>query len=489
MNMEEVDEFLDYFQEKHFPDWHGSKKRPYFAATDEPISLMTYTEPTGDYTRSWSHLRRCALAAPTGYNGSDHHETKPLINWSSHYFKPEQWEDLKDMYEEENYVVNMSLVARNSMLTDFFDYLENDDETIIVNPASIMDTFDNKLTTAKHLDQADLPGIPSAVASELIYDGKEAVEAQIGDGGDHGYVVKPFNGYGGDGVEGFDDIEGARDYITQELDKPLKDIVDNPPRSKKDIPFHELHLIQPKVPHNSDLRVITVGDDIVNAERRSAANGNLCTNISNIDGLVDGKDLGVYGNALNALKSGRVMPINVDYGDNISESIYSDVAANNPGLLPPGARDLSMDIINSFGPKEFNYNSDLPEKPFKIGIDLLETKKEDITHLPDSTIERALEYEDDGKVYLSPELNGNPGSMADLIARWSGLEDQVSTIHVNNLMRDLAGLETDEIDDITGNQNNSVWRRIDEWYPELQSESRFLGVAGNNLKPENRQNI
>jgi len=125
--------------------------------------------------------------------------------------------------------------------------------------------------------------------------------------------------------------------------------------------------------------VITVGDDIVNAERRSAANGNLCTNISNIDGLVDGKDLGVYGNALNALKSGRVMPINVDYGDNISESIYSDVAANNPGLLPPGARDLSMDIINSFGPKEFNYNSDLPEKPFKIGIDLLETKKK-ISH-------------------------------------------------------------------------------------------------------------
>jgi len=51
-------------------------------------------------------------------------------------------------------------------------------------------------------------------------------------------------------------------------------------------------------------------------------------------------------------------------------------------------------------------------------------------------------------------------------------------------MRDLAGLETDEIDDITGNQNNSVWRRIDEWYPELQSESRFLGVAGNNLKPK-----
>jgi len=33
MNMEEVDEFLDYFQEKkHFPDWHGSKKKTLFCS-------------------------------------------------------------------------------------------------------------------------------------------------------------------------------------------------------------------------------------------------------------------------------------------------------------------------------------------------------------------------------------------------------------------------------------------------------------------------
>lgn len=469
---DQVDREMDEYQEEHFPDWHADTKRPYFEAVDEPMALMTYSEPVDDHPRSWSHLRRTTLASPFGYEDED--TEGPMINWASHYFKPDQWEEMKDQYDQDRFVVNMSLLARQNMLSDFKDYLQGDDETVVVNPMEMMDVFDSKHRTAQHLDESDLPGIPSVTAYDLLHEGRESVEAEIGDGGEYGFVVKPFNGYGGEGVEGFDNLEGVENYLTEDLEDLVEEHGDE---------VYRKHMIQPKVPHGSDLRVITIGDDIVNAERRFAPDGELCTNISSMDGFLHGQNLGVYGNAYKALKNDRVMPVNVDYFDEIPE-VSQEALAGNDSLIGLGAEELSEDIINSFDPDEFNFDDNLPQKPFKIGIDLLEADRDEIGHLPDEVVEQAIDYNDGDTVYLVPELNGNPGSMADLIARWSRMEEQMTPVHTYNLMRDLAGMETDPVEDIIGNSENPAWERIDQFYPDLRDKNEFVSRAARNTREE-----
>ncbi|MFB6200281.1 MAG: hypothetical protein ABEJ83_05330 [Candidatus Nanohaloarchaea archaeon] len=467
---DQVDKEMDRYQEENFPDWHGSSKRPYFEAVDEPMALMTYTKPVDDHPRSWSHLRRTALASPFGYGDGD--LEGPMINWASHYFKPEQWEELKDQYDEDRFVVNMSLLARQNMLSEFKDYLQEDDETVVVNPMDMMDVFDSKYSTAQHLENSDLPGTPSVTAYDLLHEGQESVEAEIGDGGDYGFVVKPFNGYGGEGVEPFDTLDEVEEYLTEDLEDLVEQHGDE---------VYRKHIIQPKVPHDSDLRVVTVGDEIVNAERRFAPEEELCTNISSIDGVLNGQNLGVYGNAYKALKNDRVMPVNVDYFDEIPE-ISQEALTENDSLIGLGAEELSEDILNSFDPDEFNFDNNLPQRPFKIGIDLLEADRDEIDHLPDELIDTAEAYSDGDTVYLVPELNGNPGSMADLIARWSRMEEQMTPVHTYNLMKDLAGLETDPVGDILGDKENPAWKRIDEFYPDLNEKSTFVSRAARNTR-------
>ncbi|MFB6114924.1 MAG: hypothetical protein ABEK04_01420 [Candidatus Nanohalobium sp.] len=232
------------------------------------------------------------------------------------------------------------------------------------------------------------------------------------------------------------------------------------------------------------MRVITAGEEIVNAERRYSPQDDIRTNLSQIDGEINGTDFKIYGKALKAFEQGRVEAINVNVDNEIPEDVYDAFSQNNSTMLGTGARDLANDIVNSFDPDEFGYNGDLDRKPFKIGMDLIETTKEDIQHLPEHVQERAIEYADGDTVYLSPELNGSPGSMADLVARWSGLDNQVSALHVNKLMRDLAGLETDPVTDHVYNQESEIWQNVEDWYPERDED--YLSKGHYNLRPRNK---
>lgn len=456
------------------PEFPGDSKEPYMQNTDDPVALMTYGELSDD-ARAWSHLRRNALTSTSGLQDEYSHEGEPLSNWSNHYHNPESWEKVKDMHDGDQFAVNMTLPARKNMLTEFKDYLEDDDETAVINPFDMIDLFRDKYKTSEHLDNNELPGIPSMLGDDFLESDYDDIVGELGDGGDHGYVVKPHNGSGGDGVEDFDDMEQVNNYLEELEDEASED---------EDVPDYENMIVQPKVPHDSDLRVISVGDEIVNAERRYSPPDDLCTNLSQIDGELDGQDMGVYGKALKAFEQGRVEAINVDVNDDIPDDIYDAFAETNSSLLGSGARDLTHDIIDSFGPEEFGYDEDLDRKPFKIGMDFIETTKEDIQHLPEHVQERAMEYGDGDTVYLSPELNGNPGSMADLVAKWSSLEDQVTSLHVNNLMRDIAGVETQPVPEQVHDPGNEAWKNIEDWYPDRDSD--YKQKAMENVKPKKK---
>ncbi len=485
--MRSINQYMEDFQEEHLPEW-GSSKQPYFMANEEPLGLMTYHDLDVD-ARAWDHLRRSALTAPTGYGTPD--DEKPVINWANHFYEPDEWETIREIHgvgdEHERYVLRMTLPARANMKSRFKQHLSRDDETVVVNPFDLMDLFADKYESAKYLEQEDLPAIPSLKGEEVLSASRREVELELGDGGEHGFVVKPYNGFGGKGVVGVNSISEAEAYLRSES-------VDFNGEERK---AKDVCMVQPKIPHKSDLRVITIGDHIRNAERRIAPEGRLCTNISSIDGVVSphdlrhfgldagtGRDLGVYGNAFNARKQGFVVPIDVD------QYSMSRTRDRNAAVLSSGAEQLAYDTMETFDPDTFNYRADLSQRPFIIGMDFLETEMEQLDHLPAGAQDAIAEYSSDGTAYVIPELNGNPGSMADIIARWDHtpaqpLGHQITAFHLVNVMRDLAGIDTEPVEDIYGDESDRLWRRVDSYYPDLGPG--FVDAISSNLKPENRR--
>jgi hypothetical protein len=443
---------MDEFEETVLPDWDSSKS-PYFMTSGDPVALMTYGE-LRPRPRSWSHLRRCALSAPVGYAADADESESPVANWANHYYAPQQWERVKDQHDGDRYVVNLTLPARQNMKTDFREYLVEDDETVVMNPIPLIDLFNDKGKTSDYLDEQEFPGIPSVTGEEVLTYSEDELAHELGTG-EEGYVVKPCSAYGGDGVESFDSLDAVEDYLADELG----DILDDNGGAA---------VVQPRIPHTSDVRIITVGDTVVNAERRIAPDGELCTNVSCVDSTVNGMDLGVYGTTHNAYQDGRVMPLKVDVYDEVSDRLRG----RNDMFLSPDAEDLALDLLDSFDPDRFEYDDSLPEKPIVMGVDALEVDTDDLAHLPDRYQERATAYAHDGTALLVPELNGNPGSMADLLARWHQMPEQITTLHVSQLMQRLAGDETaDEIaanpdNGIVNNRDNGLWRRVDRYYPD-----------------------
>lgn len=457
--------------------WQSESKEPYAKHTDVPMAFMSYGQLTEE-RKPFYQSRRNVLAGTSGLQDRFMHEGPPMSNWSNHYHTPESWQNVRELHgleEGDNYVINMSNKARKHAKPEFKEYLKNSDDDIVINPIDMINLFKDKHETAKHFEEKGLPGIPTLKGDEYLEGGPQYVEQELGDGGEHGYVAKPYNGSFGDGVESFDDMHEVAEFLEGGIDREDHDELIDP----------DEYIVQPKIPHESDLRVITVGEDVVNAERRIQPKDDFRTNLSQMDGEINGTDYRVYGKALKAFRgppdgSARVEPINVEFNDN------DEVASgNNAAVLRDGARDLANDIIDSFGPEEFNYNGDLDRKPFKIGMDFMETDIEDIQHLPDRYVDRARQYmEEDGTVYLSPELNGSPGSMADLVARWAGLDEQVSALHVNKLMKDLAGEETRPIGHHKFNRNSDIWKNVKDWYPDLGED--YLQRGYYNLKPKNK---
>lgn len=455
--------------------WPGEKKEPYARHRDEPIGLMSYGQ-LSDERKPFYQSRRNVFAGVSGLQDRFMHDGPPMTNWSNHYHTPESWENVKDLHDGDRYVVNMTHKAQKYMKPEFRQYLTEDDSNVVVNPIEMIQLFKDKHRTAQHFEDNGLPGIPTVKGHELLQNGFDYVEERLGDGGEHGFVAKPYNGSYGDGVETFDSLEDVGSFLDGGIEREDVEETIDP----------DEYIIQPKIPHESDLRVITAGENIINAERRKNTEDDIRTNLSQLDGEINGTDFRVYGKALKAYQKGRVEPVRVNVTGRFEQEEFNSMAEENSSLLGKGARNLAEDVIDSFGPEEFGYNEDLDRKPFKIGMDFIETTREDIQHLPEHVQEKALEYEEeDGTVYLSPELNGSPGSMADLVARWSGLDHQVSALHVNKLMRDLApGVETMPVEDHVHNEDSEIWKNVKDWYPDLGDD--YLERGYYNLKPKNK---
>ena len=454
--------------------WPGKIKEPYAKLRNDPIALMTYSQLTEE-RKPFYQSRRNVLTSTSGLQDRFMHEGPPMANWSNHYHTPESWENVKDLHEGDRFVVNMTAKARKYMKPEFRDHLREEDSNVVVNPTDMIQLFKDKYETSQHFEENDLPGIPSLKGDEFLENSLEYIENALGDGGEYGFIAKPYNGSYGDGVRPLDNLEEVKTFLDGGIER----------EDQEDLVDPEEYIVQPKIPHESDLRVITAGEDIVNAERRNNTDEDIRTNLSQMDGKINEIDYKVYGKALKAYRSGRVEPIRVNATDRMDQDIFDSMAEGNSSMLGRQARELAGDIIDSFGPDEFGYNEDLDRKPFKIGMDFIETTKEDIQHLPEHVQERALEYEEeDGTVYLSPELNGSPGSMVDLVARWSGFDNQVSALHVNKLMRDLAGVDTKPVEEHVNNRESDIWKNVKDWYPDLGEN--YLQRGYYNLKPANK---
>lgn len=64
------------------------------------------------------------------------------------------------------------------------------------------------------------------------------------------------------------------------------------------------------------------------------------------------------------------------------------------------------------------------------------------------------------------------------------MEEQMTPIHTYNLMRDLAGMETDSVEDIIGDTENPVWSRINQFYPDLRDKNEFVSRAARNTRED-----
>lgn len=460
--IETADELDQYMREidreiSKFPG-EEKEKQPYLEFTDDPLYLMTYGDFDGE-SREWCHLRRNVFTSSSGMMNEHPHEGNPLTNWSNHYHNPESWEQVKSQTSKgDRHVVNMTATARKYMLKEFREYLEEDEESVMLNPPKIIDLFLDKQKTVDYLEKKGLPSIPSIKGDEFRNLDKKDVYETIGEDEEHGYVLKILNGSEGNGVERIDSYE------------EVKNILDDV--EKIDELETDEFQVQPYIPHESDVRVVSAGENVVNAERRYGPDDDFRTNVSQLDGNLEGENLGVYTKAVEAVEQGRVEALNVDALNRLQDDEYEILAKHQNGWLKPQAKNLANDIIDSFTAEEFGFNPDLPNKPIKAGMDFIETTPDNISHLPDHVQERAMEYTDeDGTVYMVPELNGNPGSMIDLVSRWDGLEHQNTSMHIYNLMRELSGLETIDIKQTVKNEDSNIWNSVDEWYPEADFEN------------------
>jgi len=455
------DRVADQQQEEYLPNWHGSKKRPALIENEEPLFLMTKGEPRSESNRAYQIKRHDALATPA--QDKDKQEDS-LINWASHYHTPDSWEKLQEKAfpEAENSVIYMTQKARNNMLTSFKNYLESNEDTVMVNPTSVIDTFSNKEATAQHLRNYDLPTIPSTEASNLLYEGQEYLEDQIGYA-DEGIILKPKEGRGGKGIKEFESFNDLEQFLdNRKFTKEMRG------QSSETEQYLDDYLIQTKIPHESDLRIITAGDHIGNAARRISADGELATNLSGVSSKINGEHLGVHGTAINALKEGRLQPIDVKKSQRTDNEIQEIL--NRDNLIGNGVQELTEETIYSFEPKDFNYDSSLSQPPLFIGMDVIETDLEDLEHLPSEYREDVERFADKDQAYILTELNHQPGTTVDALARLTGNPEQISTIHQYNLMRDLADLETLDVESIVENEDSKTWNRVDSYYPNIEGD-------------------
>lgn len=470
---QELQSYLEGIEDEYFPQW-ASHKSPFARFDELPVALVTY----GDLDHSkfaFTTYRRSALASPRGAHPESGFP-RPVANWMNHYHKPNQYEQVKDLMgvgeTGGRSVLRVTHKGRRNMWRDpsLPGYLQDDGETVCINPIAVMDTLADKQETVEHLMENGLPTIPSLRAEDVMGMDDGDVEAIIGEG-DRGVIAKPCQGHSGNGFKRSDSLDGVRAFL---------DNAEISVHSRERL-AEEVYQVQRPVPHRGDYRVIFVGDDIVNAMYRGKENGEDRTNLSLVDSVPPWEDLremgfdvarvddlGAYGKAYCALRSRRAVLLDVDVGDHAT-------VENNPGGLPGEVERLAYDIVESFGPREFDYSRNLPQKPFVMGIDIMETDLSELDHLPDDAVDTIAEYSDGETAYVCPEINGNPGSMVDLMARWQHtrakpLGHQMSPLHLMSLMRELAGAEPLDVAEVHENEEDPVWRRFSRYYPDLGDE-------------------
>ncbi|MFB6226057.1 MAG: hypothetical protein ABEJ02_01765 [Candidatus Paceibacteria bacterium] len=113
--------------------WQHSKD-PYRHFSDNPISVMTYSEPNNGAEYSWTNVVRNILADPLGSNS----ETQPVVNWCSHFFEPDEWEEIMNYLDFEEYTIYISPVAYKNMKTHFREYLNSNSDITTINPPDLI---------------------------------------------------------------------------------------------------------------------------------------------------------------------------------------------------------------------------------------------------------------------------------------------------------------------------------------------------------------
>lgn len=475
-----VEAWFEELENEVFDDWHSDKNRPVFKSNDAGVMFMSKKNPK-EKPRNYGNIRMDALASPTGYKPGEHHSEEPLANWMSHWHTPETYEEMKENLfpDSERMAIYMSATARNSMKTSMKNHLQEDDESVVVNPIDVIDTLSDKQSTYEHLEDAGLPTIPTVEASELLYNGKTQVRDEIGETEGIGAVIKSKKGSGGSGVKAVDSLDKAQWYLSEEegrrelINETDKNDLD--PEDPDEIASN--YIIQAKIPHESDIRANTFGEKVGNASRRISPEGSMKTNIGGTTTKIDGESLSIYGKAPNVIENDRGVSLDVSPQRELTEEEFKALAAQRDDILGKGAAELAKDTVTSF-----DYDEDLPRAPIAIGMDMLEADTDELEHLPDEYVERAMEYEDDGTAYLIPELNHMPANTTDQMARITGKPEQLGVVNLYSMLHELSTGEPLDEDEIVENDDSKVWNRAEQYFPGIEDEQQYKEAARANLR-------
>lgn len=429
--------------------WEGEGE-PYFLGAQEPIGILgdgplePYEHRMDDgrerntYISSLRKNRWSAIADPVHYPYYEDNAAYPLANWVNPDVTPENWEDIKDWHETDQYALRVDSPALSSLSAEMRKYLAADEETVIVSPFTVTDLMEDKHATATFLDSYDLPYISTCSVGDLVHTPEKAKEV-VGDGP---VVVKPPDGSNGDDVEEQESVE----EITPGA-YPLDTV------------------IQPKIPHDHDYRLIVVGDRVVNAEKRVAGD-DFRTNLALVEETVDEYDCGYLGEAYNAMEQERVEPIDVDLYDRVPVT----VAEQHDAVLSPGLSALIDDVVDALD----TFSQDVPDTetpPFFFGLDVLEVPPDRVEELPDAVQDTVGAYHDGDGVYLITEFNQDPGTIVDLLAQWEGRPEQNSYVHALNLLRELTDCEPVALGDMR-DPDAELYHRTETYFPTMGPDYR-----------------
>lgn len=371
---------------------------------------------------------------------------------------------LNEMYDllEENVeqTENDHYVMRLNLRTELIDrslrnLIDADERIISVNPVEMKKILNDKKKHLEYLDERGFPIIPYMDAVEAVERGKSYVEKEVGNTGE-GWVVKFAEGYGGHHVKHRESLDGVREILEDNIDE-----LNN---------GGEL-ILQPKIEHEYDYRLILVGDKTVSAERRKGLKNDFRTNISQIPGSIGEKLLrGVITEAFE--------PVEVD-----SRRLMSDKELEeDENALIREIQDLGEEIIEGF--EDFKHpDASIPN--FFVAADIMVPDDKAIEGLPREYQDRMREWSNSEGNAAILELNDGSGDIISHNADAYKPPD-IPVLHEIGMLKELAGIRPVPPENIPRNYSTREWRRAAMIYRGM-SPSEI--IARENLQKNIREGI